>query len=70
MSLRTTLEGFPANTSILLFTTLGHVYTGRLVDIDQTSVTIGRPDGAPNIALNLNDVSGVRLQEEEEEPRA
>ena len=54
--------------SLLIFTTLGHVYSGRLVDIAETSVTIGRPDGAPNITLNLSDVSGVRAQLEEEEP--
>jgi len=68
MSLRTALEAFPADASLLIFTTLGHVYSGRLVDIDATSVTLGRPDGPPNITLNLNDVSGARLQEEEEEP--
>lgn len=67
MSLRTALEAFPADAALLIFTTLGHVYAGRLVDIDADSVTLGRPGGAPNITLNLNDVSGVRLQEEEEE---
>jgi len=68
MSLRAVLETFPADATLLIFTTLGHVYTGRLVDIDATSVTLGRPDGAPNITLNLSDVSGARLQIEEREP--
>ncbi|MEM0947928.1 MAG: hypothetical protein AAGK37_11010 [Pseudomonadota bacterium] len=68
MSLRSTLEGFPTQATILVFTTLGHVYTGRLVDIDAESVTLGRPDGTPSITLNLNDVSGARMQVEEKEP--
>jgi hypothetical protein len=67
MSLRTALEAFPPDAELLIFTTLGHVYSGVLADLDGESVTLGRPGGAPNITLNLADVSGVRLQSEEAE---
>lgn len=67
MSLRAALEAFPENADLLIFTTLGHVYAGVLADFDGECVTLGRPGGAPNITLNLSDVSGVRLQIEEEE---
>ncbi|MEQ1955832.1 hypothetical protein [Mesorhizobium sp. CN2-181] len=68
MTMRAALEGFPAGETILIFTTLGHAYSGRLVDIDDTTVTIGRPDGGANITLNLGDISGARAQQEEAEP--
>lgn len=70
MTLRAALEAFPEDASLLIFTTLGHVYAGRLTDIDDTTVTLGRPDGATNIILNLSDVSGARIQIDEEEPGA
>jgi hypothetical protein len=68
MTLRTALEAFGSADTLLIFTTLGHVYSGRLVDIDDTTVSIGRPDGGTNITLNLTDISGVRAQQEEAEP--
>lgn len=70
MSLRTQLESFPADTQLLLFTTLGHVYVGMLTDIQDDSIQVTRPDGSAAIALNLNDISGVRPLIEEAEDRA
>jgi len=69
MSLRAQLESFPADAQLLLFTTLGHVYVGKLTDIQDDSIQLARPDGSTPITLNLNDISGLRpLIEEVEEP--
>ena len=69
MTLRSQLEGYPPNTQLLLFTTLGHVYLGTLTEIQEEAVNLAGPDGSTRIVLNLNDVSGVRpfVQEAEEE---
>jgi hypothetical protein len=70
MSLRAQLESFPASAQLMLFTTLGHVYVGTLTDIQDDSIQLTRPDGTTTIALNLNDISGVRALIEEAEERA
>ena len=68
MTLRAALEAFGPRDTLLIFTTLGHVYSGRLLDIDDTTVSIARPDGGTSITLNLADVSGIRAQADEAEP--
>lgn len=69
MSLRDQLETFPADSPLLVFTTLGHVYVGTIVNIEEEGVRLARYDGSATIVLNLNDVSGVRLLTEEPEMR-
>lgn len=65
MSLRTQLEAFPEQTILLLLTTLGHVYVGTIVDIEQDALRLAGPGGNETIVLNLADVSGVRAYDEE-----
>jgi hypothetical protein len=65
MSLRGQLEAMPENAQLLLLTTLGHVYVGRILDIEDDSLRLARPDGEQTIVLNLGDVSGVRVHDEE-----
>ena len=65
MSLRTELEAFPTDAVVLVFTTLGHVYVGRIQDIEGDSVVLARSDGSTTLVLNLNDISGVREFDEE-----
>ena len=65
MSLRTQLEAFPPETRLLVLTTLGHVYVGRIVDIEDDALRLAVPDGSDVIVLALDDVSGVRAHEEE-----
>jgi hypothetical protein len=67
MSLRAQLEAFPPDAQLLVFTTLGHVYVGAIVDIEDESIRLARSDGSTAIVLNLNDVSGVRPTVEEPE---
>ncbi len=69
MSLRAQLESFPPEAQLLVFTTLGHVYVGTLVDIEDEAVRLARHDGSAAIVLNLDDVSGVRRLTEEDEVR-
>jgi hypothetical protein len=65
VSLRTQLEAFPPETRLLVLTTLGHVYVGRIVDIEDDALRLAVPDGSDEIVLALDDVSGVRAHEEE-----
>jgi hypothetical protein len=65
MPLRGQLEEFPPDAVLLVLTTLGHVYVGTIVDIEEDALRLAGPDGAETIVLNLNDVSGVRVHEEE-----
>jgi hypothetical protein len=65
MTLRAQLEAMPENAQLLLLTTLGHVYVGRILDIEDDSLRLARPDGQQTIVLNLGDVSGVRVHDEE-----
>ncbi|OKI51402.1 hypothetical protein [Micromonospora sp. CB01531] len=65
MTLRNQLEALPANAQLLLLTTLGHVYVGTILDIEDDSLRLARPDGDETIVLNLADVSGVRVHDEE-----
>lgn len=65
MTLRNQLEALPENAPLLLLTTLGHVYVGRILDIEDDSLRLARPDGEQTIVLNLGDVSGVRVHDEE-----
>jgi hypothetical protein len=65
MSLRAQLEAFPPDTLLLLLTTLGTVYVGTIVDIEDEALRIAGPQGTETIVLNLGDVSGVRAHEEE-----
>jgi hypothetical protein len=65
MTLRNQLEALPENAQLLLLTTLGHVYVGRILDIEDDSLRLARPDGEQTIVLNLGDVSGVRVHDEE-----
>jgi hypothetical protein len=67
MSLRTILEEYPEETLLVIFTTLGHVYVGRVTDIEEDTLRLARPDGLSTTVINLSDVSGVRLFEEESE---
>ncbi len=67
MSLREQLEAFDDDAVLMVLTTLGQVYVGRLVDMEADAVVIARPDGGSRNVLNLGDVSGVRLFGEEEE---
>jgi len=60
MTLRAQLESFPADAQLLVFTTLGHVYVGSVVDIEEDAIRLARPDGLVDIVLALGDVSGVR----------
>ena len=69
MSLRAQLEAFPPDAQLLVFTTLGHVYVGAIVDIEDEAIRLARSDGSAAIVLNLNDVSGVRPTVEEPEVR-
>lgn len=69
MSLREQLEAFAPDTTLLVFTTLGHVYVGAILDIEGDALSLARTDGRATIVLNLADVSGVRpFVEEAEEP--
>jgi hypothetical protein len=70
MSLRAQLEAFPPDAQLLVFTTLGHVYVGAIVDIEDEAIRLARSDGGAAIVLNLGDVSGVRPTVEEPEGRA
>lgn len=65
MTLRAQLESIPPDRVVLVMTTLGHVYVGRLIDIEQDAITIERPDRASTTILSLGDVSGVREHVEE-----
>lgn len=65
MSLRTQLEAFPPRSRLLVLTTLGHVYVGTVVDIEDDSLRLANPAGTATIVLALEDVSGVRAVEEE-----
>lgn len=65
MSLRTQLEAFPAERPLLVLTTLGHVYVGTIVDIEDDALRLAGPGGAETIVLSLDDVSGVRAYDEE-----
>jgi hypothetical protein len=67
MSLRAALEDYPADTLLVVFTTLGHVYVGTVMDIQDDTVRLARPDAQSDIVINLNDVSGVRPFDEEPE---
>jgi len=67
MTLRAQLESFPADAQLLVFTTLGHVYVGSVVDIEEDAIRLARPDGLVDIVLALGDVSGVRPTVEEPE---
>ena len=65
MSLRNQLEALPANAQLLLLTTLGHIYVGTILDIEEDALRLAGPDGSETIVLNLGDVSGVRVHDEE-----
>jgi hypothetical protein len=67
VTLRAQLEALPPDAPLLVFTTLGHVYVGSVVDIEEDAIRLARPDGLADIVLNLGDVSGVRLTVEEPE---
>jgi hypothetical protein len=68
VTLRTQLESFAPDTRLLVFTTLGHVYVGRLADIEDDAIRLARPGlGGAEIVLALGDVSGVRPVAEEDE---
>jgi hypothetical protein len=67
VTLRAQLEHFPPDTQLLVFTTLGHVYVGSLVDIEDDAIRLARPDGLVDIVLALGDVSAVRPTLEEPE---
>ncbi len=69
MSLRRQLESYPADTMLLVFTTLGHVYVGTVDDIEDEAIRLAGPDGSNTILLSLSDVSGVRPYKEENEVR-
>lgn len=65
MTLRAQLEAIGPDQVVLVMTTLGHVYVGHLVDIEQDAITIERPDRRSTTILSLGDVSGVREHLEE-----
>lgn len=65
MTLRAQLEAFPPQARLLVLTTLGHIYVGTIVDIEEDALLLAGPGGAETIVLNLGDVSGVRSYEEE-----
>jgi hypothetical protein len=65
MSLRNQLEALPADAQLLLLTTLGHIYVGTILDIEEDALRLAGPDGSETIVLNLGDVSGVRVHNEE-----
>jgi hypothetical protein len=65
VTLRAQLEALPENAQLLLLTTVGHVYVGTVLDIEEDALRLAGPDGTETIVLNLGDVSGVRVHEEE-----
>lgn len=67
MTLRAQLEAIESDRIVLVMTTLGSVYVGRLIDIEQDAITVERPDGSSRTILSLGDVSGVREHVEEPE---
>ncbi|MFE9692375.1 hypothetical protein [Micromonospora sp. NPDC005806] len=67
MSLRDQLEAIGPDQVVLVLTTLGQVHVGRLTDIEGDALVVERPDGSSRTVLNLGDVSGVRVHDEEAE---
>ncbi|MCY1042058.1 hypothetical protein OV208_12090 [Corallococcus sp. bb12-1] len=48
-----------------LFTTLGQVYVGLVVELIDDVVHLTGPDGTTPVYINLSDVSGVRQYDED-----
>ena len=67
MSLRDQLEAIGPDRVVLVLTTLGQIHVGRLSDIEGDALIVERPDGSSRTVLNLSDVSGVRVHDEEPE---
>ena len=67
MSLRDQLEAIGSDRVVLVLTTLGQVHVGRLTDIEGDANVVERPDRGSHTVLSLDDVSGVRLHDEEAE---
>lgn len=67
MSLRDQLESLGSERVVLVLTTLGQVHVGRLTDIEGDAIVVERPDRGSATVLSLDDVSGVRLYDEEAE---
>ncbi|WP_298460921.1 hypothetical protein [uncultured Cellulomonas sp.] len=67
MSLRDQLEAMGPERVVLVLTTLGQVHVGRLTDIEGDALVVERPDRGSQTVLSLDDVSGVRLYDEEAE---
>lgn len=67
MSLREQLEAIGPDRVVLVLTTLGQIHVGRLADIEGDALVVERPDGSSSTVLNLGDVSGVRVHDEEAE---
>lgn len=67
MSLRDQLEAIGTEQVVLVLTTLGQVHVGRLTDIEGDAIVVERPDRASRTVLSLDDVSGVRVHDEEVE---
>ncbi|MFO0762621.1 MAG: hypothetical protein U0359_39645 [Byssovorax sp.] len=55
------------NKAIYLFTTQGHTYVGILRGLLEDVVEMVAPDGVTTILVNLSDVSGIRLYDEDRE---
>ncbi|NOK32070.1 hypothetical protein D7W79_40125 [Corallococcus exercitus] len=50
-----------------LFTTLGQVYVGLVVELIDDVVHLTGPDGITPVYINLSDVSGVRQYDEDDD---
>lgn len=53
--------------TIYLFTTQGHTYVGVFDGLLEDVVALIAPDGRTRMHVNLADVSGIRLYDEETE---
>lgn len=62
--MRTLLQTFFGET-VLVFTSLGHTYVGTVSDIDNVLVELTAVNGGSRLHIQLSDISGVRLYEEE-----